>query len=249
MNGLVTRYWHSLSPALQRYYRASAWPSLAFIALAVLHEWTARKTGLATGVRMLVAPAPVVMMAWLFVHYLRFLRDCDELSFLGDGVYRIEALDTVTEASDEIAESDSSDPEYTAEIYETVVGTRSLPVAFRVGMLARYNHTCPISGVDHDRLLDVAHVLPWSDYPEHRTDPGNVLLLSRTHHAAFDAGLFTLDGSCRLQVNPEFETESELLQRTLLDRAGERIELPVDTVAMSGRLREHNNRHLDWWKQ
>ena len=79
MSGLVTRYWHSLSPALQRYYRASAWPSLAFIALAVLHEWTARKTGLATGVRMLVALAPVVMMAWLFVHYLRFLRDCDEL--------------------------------------------------------------------------------------------------------------------------------------------------------------------------
>ena len=79
MSGLVTRYWHSLSPALQRYYRASAWPSLAFIALAVLHQWTAGKTGLATGVRMVVALAPVVMMAWLFVHYLRFLRDCDEL--------------------------------------------------------------------------------------------------------------------------------------------------------------------------
>ena len=79
MSGLVTRYWQNLSPALQRYYRASAWPSLAFIALAVLHEWTARKTGLATGVRMVVALAPVVMMARLFVHYLRFLRDCDEL--------------------------------------------------------------------------------------------------------------------------------------------------------------------------
>lgn len=79
MSGLVTRYWQNLSPALQRYYRASAWPSLAFIALAVLHQWTARKTGLATGVRMVVALAPVVMMARLFVHYLRFLRDCDEL--------------------------------------------------------------------------------------------------------------------------------------------------------------------------
>ena len=79
MSGLVTRYWHSLSPALQRYYRASAWPSLAFIALAVLHQWTAHKTGVPTEVRMLVALAPVVMMAWLFVQYLRFLRDCDEL--------------------------------------------------------------------------------------------------------------------------------------------------------------------------
>ena len=79
MSGLVTRYWQNLSPALQRYYRASAWPSLAFIALAVLHQWTAHKTGVPTEVRMLVALAPVVMMAWLFVHYLRFLRDCDEL--------------------------------------------------------------------------------------------------------------------------------------------------------------------------
>ena len=59
MSGLVTRYWQNLSPALQRYYRASAWPSLAFIAFAVLHEWTAGKTGLATGVRMVVALAPV----------------------------------------------------------------------------------------------------------------------------------------------------------------------------------------------
>ena len=79
MSGLVTRYWQNLSPALQRYYRASAWPSLAFIALAVLHKWTAHKTGVPTEMRMLVALAPVVMMAWLFVQYLRFLRDCDEL--------------------------------------------------------------------------------------------------------------------------------------------------------------------------
>jgi putative restriction endonuclease len=180
---------------------------------------------------------------------LQQLRDRDELSFLGDGVYRIEALDTVTEASGEIAESDSNEPEYTAETYETTVTARSLPKAFRIGILDKYGHTCPVSGVDHDRLLDVAHVLPWSDFPEYRTEPSNILLLSKTHHAAFDAGLFTLDESCRLRVSPEFETESDLLQRTLLDRAGERIELPVDTAAMSGRLREHNSRHLDWWER
>jgi putative restriction endonuclease len=176
---------------------------------------------------------------------LRQLRDRDELTFLGDGVYRIDALDI----DGKIPDDEANISEHTAETYETTVAARSLPTGFRPEVLDRYDHTCPVSGVDHDRLLDVAHVLPWSDFPDHRTDPANVLCLSKTHHAAFDAGLFTLDESCRLRVSPEFETESDLLRRTLLDRAGERIELPVDTTAMSGRLREHNIRHLDWWER
>ena len=184
---------------------------------------------------------------------LQDLLTFDEVTRLSPGVYRIEELDTDTETATEAiggeAAENESAAEYTAETYETTVTARSLPTAFRIGILDRYGHTCPVSGVDHDRLLDVAHVLPWSDFPEYRTEPSNILLLSKTHHAAFDAGLFTLDGSCRLRVSPEFETESELLQQTLLDRAGERIELPVDTAAMSGRLREHNSRHLDWWEQ
>ena len=79
MNGLASRYWQSLSPALQRYYRGSVWPSLAFVALAALHEWAARQPGLATSLRIAVALAPVLAMAWMFAAYLRFLRDCDEL--------------------------------------------------------------------------------------------------------------------------------------------------------------------------
>ena len=34
MTGLFARYCQSLSPALRRYYRASLWPSLLFVALA-----------------------------------------------------------------------------------------------------------------------------------------------------------------------------------------------------------------------
>ena len=79
MNGLASRYWQSLSPALRRYYRASVWPSLAFIALASLHEWATHQTGLAVPLRLAIALAPVLAMAWMFAAYLRFLRDCDEL--------------------------------------------------------------------------------------------------------------------------------------------------------------------------
>jgi len=79
VNALLARYRDSLSPALRRYYRASLWPSLLFIALAVLHKWAIRLPGLTLPVRLALVLAPVLCMAWLFACYLRFLRDCDEL--------------------------------------------------------------------------------------------------------------------------------------------------------------------------
>jgi putative restriction endonuclease len=93
-------------------------------------------------------------------------------------------------------------------------------------VLSRHDRTCPVSGVGQPRLVDVAHVLSRRDYPDHRADLANVLPLSTTHHAAFDRGLFTIDQEYRLRVYPSFETESELLERTIIDREGERISVP-----------------------
>jgi hypothetical protein len=76
---VLDRYWQGLSPALRRYYRASLWPSLLFVALAALHEWASRQAGLALPLRLAFALAPVLCMAWMFGRYLHFLRDCDEL--------------------------------------------------------------------------------------------------------------------------------------------------------------------------
>ena len=111
----------------------------------------------------------------------------------------------------------------TADMYETTVQVRAMDPEFRVTVLSRYDRTCPVSGVDHPGLLDVAHVLSWSEYPEYRADLGNVLPLSKTHHAAFDRELFTVDKDYRVRVNPSFETESDVLQRTISDREGEQI--------------------------
>lgn len=79
MIGLLARYWGSLSPALQRCYRASILPCLGFMALAAWHEWAAQQPGLALSLRLAFALAPVLAMTWMFAAYLRFLRDCDEL--------------------------------------------------------------------------------------------------------------------------------------------------------------------------
>ncbi len=79
MSAIVRRHWQSLSPALRRYYVASALPSAVFVALAALHEVVSRQADGALPLRVAAALAPVLAMAWLFALYLRFLRDCDEL--------------------------------------------------------------------------------------------------------------------------------------------------------------------------
>ena len=79
MNAPWIRYWHGLSPALRRYYRASLWPSLLFIAFVLLLRWPARPTRFPFPLLFRSPLAPMPAMAWMFACYLRFLRDCDEL--------------------------------------------------------------------------------------------------------------------------------------------------------------------------
>jgi putative restriction endonuclease len=131
------------------------------------------------------------------------------------------------------------DEELTAGTYETTVHARQVDPEFRATVLSRHDHTCPVSCVDHPGLLDVAHVSSWSEYPEHRADVANVLPLSKTHHAAFDRKVFTIDREYRIQVNPDFDTESELLERTLVERDGEHVSLPDGSVSPEY-LAQHN---------
>jgi len=70
-----------------------------------------------------------------------------------------------------------------------------------------------------------------------------VLPLSKTHHAAFDRELFTIDRDYQIGVNPEFETESELLQR-IVDRAGQRAAMPDGCVNPEYVAR--HNASLEW---
>lgn len=154
----------------------------------------------------------------------------------------------VEDAVDEWASSDwsstGSDDDMIASTYETMTPARAVDPEFRATALERYDQQCPVSGVDHPALLDVAHILSWSEYPEYRADLSNVLTLDKTHHAAFDRELFTINADYRLLVNPSFETQSDLLKRTIVNRNGE--QLPLAGVGVSSdRLAQHNAA-LDW---
>lgn len=176
---------------------------------------------------------------------LQELRDRGEIGFLSEGTYRILSLDADRAAATDAAARSGVEVSYTAREYETTATGRRVHPEFRETVLRRFGGRCPVSGVDHDGLLDVAHVLPWSDHPDRRADFENVLALSKTHHAAFDRELFTFDSTYRLRVNPALETDSEVLARTLVERDGERVRLP-EAARPSPTYLETRNESLDW---
>ena len=139
---------------------------------------------------------------------------------------------------------ESADDSMIADTYETTVQARVVDQEFRDAALARYDEKCPVSGVDHAGLLDVAHILSWSEYPSYRADLKNVLPLSKTHHAAFDRELFTIDQEFRLRVNPTFDTESNMLQQTIINKAGERV--PVSEETLDSEYLARHNASLKW---
>ena len=169
-------------------------------------------------------------------------RRDDEYRLTADG--RGFVADAVDSEESQERFSGATGNDLTASTYETTVHARSVDPEFRATVLSRHGSTCPISNIRDPRLLDVAHVLPWSDHPDLRADLSNVLPLSKTHHAAFDRGLFTIDRDYCLQVNPTFETQSEVLQRTIIDREGTQVQLPDESLDVEY-VSQHNTT-LEW---
>ena len=178
---------------------------------------------------------------WLRSMELVEQRD-DEYVLTGEGVQFVDRA--VTEWADSDWTPSVSDTGMNVGTYEGTVHARVVDPEFRAAVLSRHDRTCPVSGVDHPWLLDVAHVLPWSEYPKYRADLSNVLALSKTHHAAFDRELFTIDQEYRLRVNPSFETQSDVLQQTIIDREGERMSIPDDSL--NPQYVAQHNASLEW---
>lgn len=79
----------------------------------------------------------------------------------------------------------------TGEDKERVVKTRVNQNVFRAIILANYNSTCALSGIDIPELLVASHIMPWADDKEERLNPENGICLSSLFDKAFDQGLIT----------------------------------------------------------
>src|SRR3990167_3207937 len=99
---------------------------------------------------------------------------------------------------------------------------------FRKSVLASYNATCCISGLQHEKLVIASHIVPWSTDSRNRLNPQNGLCLSALHDKAYDQGLITVMPDFTVRVSPTFKANKEdrFMADALLRFNGKTISLP-----------------------
>jgi putative restriction endonuclease len=86
------------------------------------------------------------------------------------------------------------------ETKESGVKTRINQWYFRKMVLANYNSSCAITGINAEKFLIAGHILPWSKYKTERLNPQNGLCLNALHDKAFEFGFITIATDLKIQV-------------------------------------------------
>ena len=99
---------------------------------------------------------------------------------------------------------------------------------FRKSVLASYNATCCISGLQHEKLVIASHIVPWSIDTKNRLNPQNGLCLSALHDRAYDQGLITVMPDYTVRISTKFKAQEDdrFITDALLRFDGKSISLP-----------------------
>jgi putative restriction endonuclease len=85
---------------------------------------------------------------------------------------------------------------------EQVVKMRVNQSFFRNSILASYNNTCCITGIQQPELLIAGHIKPWSVDEKNRLNPQNGIAINALHDKAFEAGLMTITPDFKIKISP-----------------------------------------------
>jgi putative restriction endonuclease len=125
-----------------------------------------------------------------------------------------------------------------------LVKTRINQSLFRKIILAAYNYSCCITGIDNVSLLTASHIVGWSKDEKNRLNPANGLCLNALHDKAFDNGLITISAEdYTLHVSSKLKTKivTASIQMNFHDHAGKVISIPDKFVPGKEFLKVHND--------
>lgn len=112
---------------------------------------------------------------------------------------------------------------------------------FRKAILKNYNHTCCISGIAAEKVLDAAHIRDWADDLSNALDSENGLCLSATYHRAYDAHLLEIDKDYKICLSPVLrDVCTKTVYRKFFEvYEGKTIMMPIDFPPDKTALEEH----------
>lgn len=88
------------------------------------------------------------------------------------------------------------------KVREQIVKTRVNQSFFRRTILAAYNNTCCITGINQSELLIAGHIRPWGIDEKNRLNPRNGIAINALHDKAFEAGFITITPEFTIKISP-----------------------------------------------
>lgn len=129
---------------------------------------------------------------------------------------------------------------------DAVVKIRVNQAFFRSTILAAYNETCCITGIQQRELLIAGHIKPWGVDEKNRLNPRNGISISAIHDKAFENGLITIGTDLRIRVSSilKKQSDSETIQNYFLKYENKPIILPSRFLPDGEFLEYHNNKRF-----
>jgi len=125
---------------------------------------------------------------------------------------------------------------------ERLVKTRVNQSFFRAMILASYNFSCCITGIQTASLLVGSHIVPWSADKENRLNPRNGLCLNALHDKAFDLHLFTIKPDLKIVISKRLKKEkkNKFMEENFFQFEGKTITEPRKFLPDERFLQMHN---------
>jgi putative restriction endonuclease len=123
---------------------------------------------------------------------------------------------------------------------EQLVKLRVNQSFFRSAILASYNSTCCVTGIQQPELLIAGHIKPWSIDEKNRLNPRNGILLNALHDKAFEHGFITILTDYSIKISPQLLKKAKAGEDYFSRYDGISINLPSRFLPDLEFLRYHN---------
>lgn len=126
---------------------------------------------------------------------------------------------------------------------ESLVKLRVNQSFFRKSILAAYNNTCCITGIQIPQLIISGHIVPWSQDEKNRLNPRNGIAINSLHDKAFENGLITITPDYRIRVSSILmNKKDDIITSYFKSYDGEKMILPTKFLPDPEFLKIHNQR-------
>lgn len=125
---------------------------------------------------------------------------------------------------------------------EQIVKVRVNQSFFRSSILASYNSTCCITGIQQPEFLIAGHIKPWGIDEKNRLNPRNGIAINALHDKAFESGLLTITPDFKIKLSSVLKKQkkSESIKEYFLKYENQNIILPSRFLPDVEFLKYHN---------